>query len=98
MSTNYLANSISLVKGADLLPNSTRLPLGHFLWKYGNPLQFGPEQSLCDFIDKMDRLKTVKLESCIPFDFLIIMLRNQLVSFDGLSNFYFTILRFRKLY
>lgn len=77
------------LKGADLLPNSTRLPLGHFLWKYGNPLQFGPEQSLCDFIDKMDRLKTVKLESCIPFDFLIIMLRNQLVSFDGLSNFLF---------
>lgn len=77
------------LKGVDLLPNATRLPLGHFLWKYGNPSQFSPDQGLQDFINKLDRLKLVQLESCIPFEFLTIMLRNQLVSFDGLSSFLF---------
>lgn len=97
LSINYLENSVSLAKGVDLLPNATRLPLGHFLWKYGNPSQFSPDQGLQDFINKLDRLKLVQLESCIPFEFLTIMLRNQLVSFDGLSSFYSITLRFLRL-
>lgn len=85
-----LSRILSLwLKGIDMLPNATRLPLGHFLWKHGSPSPFNPEQGLCDFIHKMDRLKSIQLESCIPSDFLTGMLKSQLVSFDGLSHFLF---------
>lgn len=85
-----LSKILSLwLKGIDMLPNATRLPLGHFLWKHGSPAPFNPDYGLCDFMNKMNRLKSIQLESCIPSKFLINMLRNQLVNFDGMSHFLF---------